>query len=234
MKNIKLIYLLPNLFTALSVFFGMMSIIASSQGKFEKAFIYIILSFIADGLDGRIARMTNTSSEFGLEFDSLADIVAFGVAPAMMLFFGVGEEYGKVGALITGLFVVFGAIRLARFNVTTHDNDPSVFIGLPIPTAAAVLASVTMLDIQLNHSFNILVLIFALILGILMVSNVRFPSFKKMDFNKNLKMKVLISIILLASFLYLYPIWTLAIVLSGYVIYGIVRAGLNLKKIKRN
>ena len=231
MRNVKLIYLLPNFFTALSVFFGMMSIIASSQGKFEKAFIYIVLSFIADGLDGRVARMTNSSSEFGLEFDSLADVVAFGVAPAMMLFFAIGEEYGKVGALITGLFAVFGAIRLARFNVTTHDNDPSVFIGLPIPTAAAVLASVTMLDIELNHSFNILVLVFALILGILMVSNIRFPSFKKMNFNKNLKMKVLISVILLASFLYLYPIWTLAITLSGYVIYGVVRAGINLRKI---
>ena len=231
MKNVKLIYLLPNLFTALSVFFGMMSVIASSQGKFEKAFIYIVLSFIADGLDGRVARMTNTQSQFGLEFDSLADIVAFGVAPAMMLFFSVGQTYGKFGALITGLFVVFGAIRLARFNVTTENNDPGVFIGLPIPTAAAVLASFIMLNIDLNHIFNIPLLIIALILGILMVSNVRFPSFKKVDVQKNAKMKVLIAIIVLASFLYLYPIWTLAIVLGGYTTYGVVRAILNIKKI---
>jgi len=232
MKNIKLIYLLPNLFTALSVFFGMMSIIASSQGKFEKAFIYIVLSFIADGLDGRVARMTNTQSQFGLEFDSLADIVAFGVAPAMMLFFSVGYQYGKFGALITGLFVVFGAIRLARFNITTADNDPSVFIGLPIPTAAAVLASFSMLNINLGYVFNIILLIFALILGFLMVSNVRFPSFKKIDIQKNAKMKVLISIIIIASFLYLYPIWTLAIILGSYVVYGVIRALLNIRKIK--
>jgi len=233
MKNIKLIYILPNLFTALSVFFGMMSIIASSQGKFEKAFIYIVLSFIADGLDGRVARMTNTQSKFGLEFDSLADIVAFGVAPAMMLFFSIGHDYGKFGALVTGLFVVFGTIRLARFNVTTENNDPSVFIGLPIPTASAVLASFIMLNIDLNHIFNIYLLIGALGLGILMVSNVRFSSFKKIDVQKNAKLKVLVSIIIIASFLYLYPIWTLAITLGGYTTYGVMRAIFSLTKIRR-
>jgi len=230
MKNIKLIYILPNLFTALSVFFGMMSVIASSQGKFEKAFIYIILSFIADGLDGRVARLTNTSSKFGLEFDSLADIVAFGVAPSMMLFFSIGTNYGKFGALATGLFVVFGAIRLARFNVTTSQNDPTVFIGLPIPTAAAVLASVLMLNIKLNHSLDLIILLSSFILGILMVSNVRFPSFKKIDLHQNAKLKVLVLIIILASFLYLYPIWTLAITLSGYILYGVVRWAWSLKK----
>ena len=232
MKNVKLIYILPNLFTALSVFFGMMSIIASSQGKFEKAFIYIVLSFIADGLDGRVARMTNTSSQFGLEFDSLADLVAFGVAPAMMLFFSVGEQYGRFGALITGLFVVFGAIRLARFNITTNENDPSVFIGLPIPTSAALLASLAMLNINLGFVFNFALLIITIVLGILMVSNVRFASFKKINVQKNVKMKVLISIIILASFLFLYPIWTLVITLGGYVSYGIIRAVLNIRKIK--
>jgi CDP-diacylglycerol--serine O-phosphatidyltransferase len=231
MKNIKLIYILPNLFTALSVFFGMMSIIASSQGKFEKAFIYIILSFIADGLDGRVARITNTSSKFGIEFDSLADIVAFGVAPAMMLFFSVGYNYGKFGALATGLFVVFGAIRLARFNVTTAQNDPTVFIGLPIPTAAAVLASILMLNLEINHSLDLTILIFSFILGILMVSNVRFPSFKKVDLHQNAKLKVLIIIIILASLLYLYPIWTLAISLSGYIIYGVIRAIWSYRKV---
>ena len=231
MKNIKLIYILPNLFTALSVFFGMMSIIASSQDKFEKAFIYIVLSFIADGLDGRVARMTNTQSKFGLEFDSLADIVAFGVAPAMMLFFAVGDQYGRFGGLITGLFVVFGAIRLARFNVTTQNNDPNVFIGLPIPTASAVLASFTMLNENLNHQFNIGLLIMALGLGILMVSNVRFPSFKKLNFQKNAKLKVLVSIIIVASFLFLYPIWTLAITLGGYTLFGLIRAGFSLMKV---
>jgi CDP-diacylglycerol--serine O-phosphatidyltransferase len=231
MNNIKLIYILPNLFTALSIFFGMMSIIASSQAKFEKAFIYIILSFIADGLDGRVARMTNTSSKFGLEFDSLADLVAFGVAPAMMLFFSIGYNYGKFGALATGFFVVFGAIRLARFNVTNLQNDPAVFIGLPIPTAAAVLASVLILNLKINHSLDLTILIGSFILAILMVSNVRFPSFKKINLHQNAKLKVLIIIIILASFLYLYPIWTLAISLSGYILYGVIRAIWSYRKV---
>ncbi|NPA54737.1 MAG: CDP-diacylglycerol--serine O-phosphatidyltransferase, partial [Epsilonproteobacteria bacterium] len=159
----RFIYILPNLFTALSVFFGMMSVIASSQHNFQRAFIYIVLSFIADGLDGRIARLTNTQSKFGLEFDSLADIVAFGVAPAMMLYFSIGENYGRFGALVSGLFVVFGAIRLARFNITTEHNDPSIFIGLPIPTAAAALASLIMLNIQTHHICDLCILLFALI-----------------------------------------------------------------------
>lgn len=212
----------------------MMSIIASSQGNFEKAYIYVIFSLIADGLDGRVARMTNTQSKFGLEFDSLADIVAFGVAPSMMLFFAFGYEFGKVGALITGLFVVFAGIRLARFNVTTMKNDPTVFIGLPIPTAAVVLSSWIYLSFEISSiDLKLPILFGALIVALLMVSNIRYPSFKKIDFSKPAAMKVLVSIIALASLLYLYPIKTLTIVLTLYVIYGIIRALITIQKIKK-
>jgi len=222
--KINLAYLLPNFFTALSAFLGVMSVIASSQGKFEKAFIYIILSLIADGLDGRVARLTNTTSKFGVEFDSLADLVAFGVAPAMMLFFAIGQNHGRFGALISGLFVVLGAIRLARFNVTTSVNDPRFFIGLPIPTAAVVLSSWIMLDIKYNSNFNLIILIGALFLAFLMVSNFRYPSFKKIDFKKNLAIKVLVLIILAASFLFLFPTEAIAFYLSLYAFYGVYRA----------
>jgi CDP-diacylglycerol--serine O-phosphatidyltransferase len=229
----KLIYILPNFFTALNIFFGMMSIIAASQGKFEKAFLYIVFAFIADGLDGRVARLTNTSSKFGLEFDSLADVVSFGVAPAMFLFFAVGSDYGRVGALITGLFVVFGAIRLARFNITTNTNEPGVFIGLPIPTSAAILTTWVMLTIDYQINLDFIVLAGALVLSILMVSNVRFPSFKKINLSKSNKLKVLVIIIIIASFLFLYPRETLGIVLSSYILYGIVRAVWAISKIKK-
>jgi CDP-diacylglycerol--serine O-phosphatidyltransferase len=215
--------LLRNFFTSLSAFFGVMSIIASSQGKFEKAFIYIVLSLVADGLDGRVARLTNTTSQFGLEFDSLADIVAFGVAPAMMLFFAIGEDYGKFGALVSGVFVVFGAIRLARFNVTTMENDPRYFIGLPIPTAAVVLASWVMLEVEYKI-FKMPILIGALLLAFLMVSNFRYPSFKKMDINRNIAMKTLVILIIIASLIYLYPVKAIAFILTIYTFYGIVRA----------
>jgi len=229
----KLIYILPNFFTSLNIFFGVMSIIAASQGKFEKAFIYIVFAFVADGLDGRVARLTNTSSQFGLEFDSLADIVSFGVAPAMFLFFAVGSDYGKIGALITGLFVVFGAIRLARFNITTNTNEPGVFIGLPIPTAAAVLTTWVMLEIDYKVNLDIYILAGALLLSILMVSNVRFPSFKKVNLSKPNKLKVLVVIIIIASFLFLYPRETLGIVLSGYILYGLVRGLWAISKIRK-
>ena len=221
--RINLAYLLPNFFTALSAFFGVMSVIASSQGRFEKAFIYIVLSLIADGLDGRVARLTNTTSKFGVEFDSLADLVAFGVAPAMMLFFAIGRNYGKFGALVSGLFVVFGAIRLARFNITTGEIDPRYFIGLPIPTSAVVLSSWIMLDLKYHGGFNLLILIGALFLAFLMVSNFRYPSFKKINFNKNVAIKILILIIIMASFIYLYPVEAIALILTIYTFYGVIR-----------
>jgi len=232
--KINLAYLLPNFFTALSAFFGVMSIIASSQGKFEKAFIYVILSLIADGLDGRVARLTNTTSKFGVEFDSLADIVAFGVAPAMMLFFAIGHHYGRFGALVSGLFVVFGAIRLERFNVTTGSIDPRYFIGLPIPTAAVVLSSWIMLDNKYNGNFDILILIGALFLAFLMVSNFRYPSFKKINFQKNVAIKVLILIIIVASFIYLYPVEAIAFILTSYTFYGVIRAIRGFNKVIKN
>ena len=223
MKKINLAFLLPNFFTALSAFLGVMSIIASSQGKFEKAFIYILFSLVADGLDGRLARLTNTTSRFGVEFDSLADIVAFGVAPAMMLFFAIGETYGRFGALASGLFVVLGAIRLARFNVTTGELDPRYFIGLPIPTAAVVLGSWIMLDIKYQGHLDIIILLGALFLAFLMVSNFRYPSFKKINLNKNVAIKILVSIIIIASFIYLFPVEGIAIILSIYSFYGVYR-----------
>ena len=221
--KIKFAFLLPNFFTALSVFFGIMSIIASSQGKYEKAFIYIVLSLIADGLDGRVARLTNTTSKFGVEFDSLADVVAFGVAPAMLLFFAIGAHYGRFGALVSGLYVVFGSIRLARFNITTNENDPNYFIGLPIPNAAVVLSSWIMLDVKYNSNIDLIILIGALILSLLMVSNFRYPSFKKMDLHKNIALKVLILIIIIASIIYLYPIESIATILTLYTFYGVFR-----------
>jgi len=221
--KVKFVYLIPNFFTALSAFLGVMSIIASSQGKFEKAFIYIVLSLIADGLDGRLARLTNTTSKFGVEFDSLADVIAFGVAPAMMLFFSVGSEYGRFGALVSGLYVVFGAIRLARFNVTTSENDPRYFIGLPIPTAAVVLSSWIMLELKYRSNCDYIVLFGALLLAFLMVSNFRYPSFKKMDLNKNVAFKVLIVLILISSLIYLYPVEAIASILSLYTFYGLYR-----------
>lgn len=226
----QLIYILPNLFTAASAFLGVISIIASLQGDYKKALTYIILSLICDGLDGRVARLTKTTSKFGVEFDSLADLVAFGVAPAILFYMNIGFQYGKLGSLITAFFVVFGAIRLARFNVTTGTYEPSVFIGLPIPTAAVVSSIWTYAYINYNflQNYGVMFLIFQAILGLLMVSNIRYPSFKKLDFSRSSVLKVLILLIIIFSFLYLYALESLIILVSLYVLYGILRAIITL------
>ncbi|EKZ3107462.1 CDP-diacylglycerol--serine O-phosphatidyltransferase [Campylobacter jejuni] len=220
----QLIYILPNLFTAASAFLGVISIIASIHGNYYTALIYIILSLICDGLDGRVARLTNSTSKFGVEFDSLADLVAFGVAPAVLFYMAIGYDFGKLGSLITAFFVVFGAIRLARFNVTTGTYEPSVFIGLPIPTAAVVSAIWTYAFISYDFlkPYGVVFLVLQAILGLLMVSNIRYPSFKKLDFNRSSVLKVLIILIIIFSFLY-HPLESLVILASLYVLYGIIR-----------
>ncbi|EAK0441693.1 CDP-diacylglycerol--serine O-phosphatidyltransferase [Campylobacter lari] len=230
--NFKLIYILPNLFTAASIFLGIISVIASINQNFDKALIYIILSLICDGLDGRVARATNSTSKFGVEFDSLADLIAFGVAPAILFYMSIGYEYGRFGSLIAGLFVVFGAIRLARFNVTTGTYEPSVFIGLPIPTAAVVSALwvSAYLYYDFLHDFSLIIIYIQMLLAFLMVSNIRYPSFKKIDLKRANVLKVLILLVILFSMLYLYFLESALIIASLYVLYGIVRSFFTLAR----
>ncbi|AII15181.1 phosphatidylserine synthase [Campylobacter iguaniorum] len=222
----KLIYILPNLFTAGSAFLGVISIIASVNGQYGKAIIYIVLSLVLDGLDGRVARLTKTTSKFGVEFDSLADLVAFGVAPAMLFYFSIGHYFGRFGSLLAAVFVVFGAIRLARFNVMTGTYEPNVFIGLPIPSAAIVCAFwvgiYTSYDFM--HGFEWIFIFIVGGLSVLMVSNVRYPSFKKVDFKRANYIKALVMLVLVFSMLYLYPLESATALITLYVIYGIIRA----------
>jgi len=241
-SQVKLNYLLPNLFTAASIFVAVVSIINSIHGNFERASWFIILSLILDGLDGKVARLTKGESKFGVEFDSLADIVAFGVAPAILIYQQIATNYGKLGVLIIALYVVFGAIRLARFNVTTKKIDPNIFIGLPIPAAALFLVSLSQIDYKYHANFlEPIILIFTLFVAILMVSNFRYLAFKKVSFDKRISFKVLILLVLTASLLYLMPIETLALFFIIYVFSGPIRGiwalkyrvGLNSKKSKK-
>lgn len=141
------LFILPNLFTAGSIFLGVLSVIYASKGKYEIACWLILISMILDGFDGRVARLTNTASKFGVEFDSLADVVAFGVAPAMLLYFYIGMDYGRLGMCVPAIFVIFGAVRLARFNITSS-SEPNFFIGLPIPSAAVILMLWVLIDLK--------------------------------------------------------------------------------------
>jgi len=234
MNNAKLIYILPNLFTASSIFVGVISIVEASKGNFVPASWLILLALVFDGLDGRVARMTNTTSQFGVEFDSLADIISFGIAPAMLLYFFIGNEFGRFGILVSALYVIFGAIRLARFNISTAKTDPNVFIGLPIPTAAIFVSMWILLFHKYTlQDYAIVLLFLTLGIAILMVSNFRYPSFKKVSLDKPMVFKTMIMLMLIASLLYLFSAEGFAIVILGYTLYGPLRAlyALTLRKI---
>lgn len=225
-------YILPNLFTAASIFAGVFSMVEAVNGQFVMAAWLIMLSLILDGLDGRVARMTNTCSKFGVEFDSLADIVSFGVAPAILIYMFVGHDFARFGIVASALFVMFGAIRLARFNVMTATSEPSVFIGVPIPTAAVFLAVLVLLfeRYQELESMKVTILVMAVFVSLLMVSNIRYPSFKKIDFKKPHFMRWFVMVLMLALIIFLYPIEGFAILFSLYLFYGPVRAVYTLIK----
>ncbi len=231
----KMAYLLPNLFTAGSIFLAFLAIVAASNGQFERAFWLVILSAVFDALDGRVARMTKTTSQFGKEFDSLADVVAFGVTPALIFYFAVGHEFGRLGVLVAALYVIFGAVRLARFNVTSGDSEPNLFIGLPIPAAALLVVSWVLFwhqEIATWASAALLLAVVALV-GVLMVSNIRYPSFKQVDFGKTYYLKTLVGLIVLLSLFYLYPTWFLPIVMLLYLLIGPARALIHLLRKQR-
>ncbi len=231
MKQTRLAYLLPNLFTASSIFVGFLSVAEASRGHVAQAAWLILLALVFDGLDGRIARLTHTASRFGMEFDSLADVVSFGMAPAALLYLYVGYAYGKFGVLVSGLYVIFGAIRLARFNITSAQSEPNVFIGLPIPVAAvSVASSVLFFDAHGLEQYGGVLLVLALPLGLLMVSNIRYPSFKTLPLDRPIVYKALVALTLSASLLYLYSTEGVALIVATYILYGPLRATLALRR----
>lgn len=181
----KGIYLLPNLFTAANLFAGFYAIIASMKEMYEVAAIAILIAGVTDGLDGRIARMTHTSSRFGGEFDSLCDLVTFGVAPGLLVYNWSLMAYGKWGWLAAFLFTACGALRLARFNVQIGIIDSRVFNGLPIPGGAAVVATGILLYFFLGGEgrFPHPVVLFGIVaLALCMVSSIKYYSFKDLNF----------------------------------------------------
>lgn len=182
------IYLLPNLFTTGGLFGGFYAIIAASQGDFERACVAIFIAAVLDGIDGRVARMTNTQSEFGVQYDSLADLVSFGMAPALVMYHWAlssmkldGMVFGKIGWLVAFLYAACAALRLARFNSQVAQVDKRWFIGLASPAAAGLVASFVWTCHDLGFSGTELRYVAAgvvVLAGLLMVSRVRYTSFK--------------------------------------------------------
>ena len=181
----KGVYLLPNLFTTGGLLCGFYAIIATIQGDFRVAATAVLIALIFDALDGRIARMTKTSSQFGAEYDSLSDLVAFGVAPGVLAYRWALEPWGAWGWLVAALYVVCGALRLARFNVQTAVVDKDSFVGLPIPAAAAVIATTIWLYYFLGGegttNKHLTLLLLVSVLAGLMISTIRYASFKDLN-----------------------------------------------------
>lgn len=180
----KGIYLLPNLFTTTALFAGFYAIVASMRGDFEQAAIAIFIAMIMDGIDGRVARLTNTQSAFGAEYDSLSDVVSFGIAPSLVVYSWGLVSLGKPGWLAAFFYAAATALRLARFNSRIGMDDKRFFQGLPSPAAAGMVAAMVWVADDYGvpgHRLWILAAIVTIITGALMVSSFRFYSFKDID-----------------------------------------------------
>lgn len=199
------IYLLPNLFTTAALFGGFYAIVAAMNGRFEAASVAIFVAMILDGADGRIARMTNTQSAFGAEYDSLSDVISFGLAPALVAYQWSLQDLGKLGWLVAFFYAAATALRLARFNTQLGIADKRYFQGLPCPSAAAVVAGLVWFATDNGISGDAMMPVtvaLTVLTGVLMVSNVRFYSFKELDLRGRVpfvKILVVLLVFLLVS-----------------------------------
>jgi len=226
------IYLLPNLFTTAALFSGFYAVVASMQGNFESAAIAVFVAMVLDGLDGRVARMTNTSSKFGAEYDSLADMVSFGVAPSLVAFNWVLDDIGKVGWCAAFIYVAGAALRLARFNTQIGSVDKRYFIGLPSPAAAAAVAGLVWAATEFEvdgSGYAYFIALYVALAGVLMVSNVLYYSFKDVDFKGKVPFLILAGIALLFAVISISPplfLWLLFLVYaaSGPVLWVLRKA----------
>ena len=216
----KGIYLLPNALTTASLFSGFYAIVSAVNGGFDNAAIAIFVSMILDGLDGRVARMTNTQSKFGEEYDSLADMVAFGVAPGLVAFFWSLNGLDKVGWVVTFIYVAGAALRLARFNTQIGSVDKKYFVGLPSPSAAACVAGL----VWCFHSFEpsswltLLTIIVVAGTGVLMVSNILYRSFKDLDLRGRVPFAAILLVVLVFVVIALDPA---TVLFTGFLIYAL-------------
>ena len=227
-KRRAYILILPSLFTTGNLFCGFYSIISSFNHDFERAAYAIIFAGIFDVLDGRVARITRSTSQFGLEYDSIADVVSFGVAPAILSYVWVLQGYGRLGWAAAFLFAACGALRLARFNTITDEAPKSYFVGLPIPAAANFIAAsvIAQRDLQvLPPGPAVLVVVFGL--GLLMVSTVRYRTFKDFDLRHRRSFFILVASVVVLTVVVARPEQALLAIFGYYVVWGPVREAIS-------
>ena len=236
----KGIYLLPNLFTTGALFAGYYSIIASINGRYEIAAIVIFIAALLDGLDGRVARLTNTQSAFGEQYDSLSDLISFGLAPSLLMYnwslhfmADIHPIMGKIGWLVAFIYAVSGALRLARFNVQIGSVDKAYFQGLPSPAAAALVCSFVWVAVDhdfTGESLQFVSLVVTLLAGLLMVSRFRYYSFKTLPFKETVPFVWILLLVLIFVLLALAPAKVLFVVFALYALSGVLMTVYNLKQ----
>lgn len=232
------IYVLPNLITTANIFFGFFAIIQSVKGHFKSAAYAIVLAAIFDMLDGRLARLTRSTSKFGAEYDSLCDLVSFGVAPAVLLYLWALQPFGRLGWVACFFFMTAGALRLARFNVQAHLIEKGFFQGLPIPMAAGIVASSVLAyyDMGWIAEGDVGLLLMTFVVALVMVSNFRYRSFKDIDLRERLPFHNLVLGVLLLAWVAYQPELNLFILFIVYTvlgaIFGIFRIGRDVQKLR--
>ncbi len=217
------IYLLPNLLTTASLFSGFYSIVNGMQGHFHRAALAIFVAMVFDALDGRVARLTHTQTAFGVEFDSLSDLVSFGLAPALISYSLCLHSLNNLGWLVSFLYVAATALRLARFNTQVFQVDKRYFQGLPCTAAAPVIAGFVGLAKHYNWSGSILEILLSLLLvclGVLMVSNIRYYSFKESPFKERVPFVAIIAVVLGFVAVALAPLLVLFLVFFSFAVSG--------------
>ncbi|WP_022659798.1 CDP-diacylglycerol--serine O-phosphatidyltransferase [Desulfovibrio desulfuricans] len=225
-KPRKGVYLLPNMITTLSMFLGFLSMVWAVQGRFESACLAILLSAVMDGLDGKVARLTNTASEFGVQYDSLSDLVAFGIAPAMLMWQWELSALGRMGLAAAFIYAACGALRLARFNVSTAAVGKRFFIGLPIPAGGCTVVTFVFCAAHfpaiMASALPYMTLVLAIGVGVLMVSKVRYFSFKEYDFLRAHPIRTMLFFLLVLGTVISFPRVMGFVLCAVYIIGGIV------------
>jgi len=218
------VFLVPATITSIGLLSGFYSMVSAVNGHFEVAAVMIVIAFVCDGLDGRIARASRTSSQFGVEYDSLSDVVAFGVAPAMLAYSWALRPIGSLGIAVAGLFVLCAALRLARFNVQTASADKSRFVGLPVPGAAVMLSGLALaysyFELDSPRTLCTLMVPITLALGGLMISRVPYPSFKTIKLEKRAQVELIIGMMVFAAMMFAMPQLTAFLLSTAYVLSG--------------
>ncbi|AEF02448.1 CDP-diacylglycerol--serine O-phosphatidyltransferase [Alteromonas naphthalenivorans] len=233
----KGIYLLPNLLTTAGLFSGFFAVVSSMTGRFEAAAVAIFVAMVFDGLDGRVARMTNTQSDFGAEYDSMADMVSFGMAPALVAYNWGLTELGKFGWLAAFVYVAGAALRLARFNTQVGIADKRFFQGLASPAAAAVVAGLVWVGVEydaVGTDYGIVVALVTGFAGLLMVSNFKYNSFKELNWHGKVPFVGLLIVLLIFVVVATEPALVLFIVFSLYALAGPINTFRTVDKVTLN